>query len=388
MLEERGSLWYRVLVWRKWGGGGGELKIGAAGGSVWWHSADRICQGLGSNVSGWMHDNNKVGSGRRDMVLAEDVVCVGGRVGGGMDSGVRDSGFAGAVWVNWKARNQLIFQNLSLSVMKIVEKAKLQSYWWLKSYFVSFGVSYHIWRRNPMNFNWRKSMKVLILGTSYFKAKKHVIFIERKSYIWWRDLRISLVSFGNEPNWFGNCISCMLGNGSVPKRTRITITYIDSNILTNSYDGKNSYGRGRGSNYGGNIRSNSRSILNLKDMVTQIAREGQTYGLFARGCEDLWLSLYPCFPEEDQKNIHHEAKANVKTLNTIEDDVVGLKVTLHSSLQWTMQSMYEVHDQVMEHVMRFCLTTPILVEYLSPFQATLEGDLEGDPGTTAPGAFL
>lgn len=58
-----------------------------------------------------------------------------------------------------------------------------------------------------------------------------------------------------------------------------------------------------------------------------------------------------------------------------------MKEMLNKSLKRTMQSVYCVHDQVIEQARRFCTKALILVEALNSFQATYKVTLEVYHGT-------
>jgi len=56
VLEDRSSLWYRVLC-QRYGHEGGQLCIGKGDGSVWWHTMNTIWEGVGQFDGGWLRDN-------------------------------------------------------------------------------------------------------------------------------------------------------------------------------------------------------------------------------------------------------------------------------------------------------------------------------------------
>lgn len=79
--------------------------------------------------------------------------------------------------------------------------------------------------------------------------------------------------------------------------------------------------------------------------------------------------------EEDPKTLHREVEAHVKALETLKDDVTGVKETLQDSLQQIMQVVIWVHGRVMEQANRFCPAAKIPVEELNPSQGVKYGDL-------------
>ncbi|GAU20019.1 hypothetical protein TSUD_273540 [Trifolium subterraneum] len=59
------------------------------------------------------------------------------------------------IWVSvlfviWKDRNDRIFQMGNDSGVTLLERIKLQTYWWLKSHYVLFVFDYPFWRLNPL----------------------------------------------------------------------------------------------------------------------------------------------------------------------------------------------------------------------------------------------
>ena len=78
--------------------------------------------------------------------------------------------------------------------------------------------------------------------------------------------------------------------------------------------------------------------------------------------------------------------AHVKDLNTLEYEVVGLKVTLWDSLQRTMHVVFGVYYRVMEQAKRLCPTAEILVEKLNPFHPSSKWAQDGGHGTSTPDA--
>ncbi|AES67309.1 hypothetical protein MTR_2g089160 [Medicago truncatula] len=54
------------------------------------------------------------------------------------------------VWVIWLERNARIFHQKEASFNQLLDKVKLQSYWWLKANRPSFVFSYHSWWLDPL----------------------------------------------------------------------------------------------------------------------------------------------------------------------------------------------------------------------------------------------
>ena len=54
------------------------------------------------------------------------------------------------VWVIWLERNARVFHQTEASINQLLDKVKLQSYWWLKANRPSFVFSYHSCRLNPL----------------------------------------------------------------------------------------------------------------------------------------------------------------------------------------------------------------------------------------------
>jgi len=50
----------------------------------------------------------------------------------------------------WKERNNRIFKGKEDNLLALGERAKLQSFWWLKSKYVNFDFDYQEWRRSPL----------------------------------------------------------------------------------------------------------------------------------------------------------------------------------------------------------------------------------------------
>lgn len=56
--------------------------------------------------------------------------------------------------------------------------------------------------------------------------------------------------------------------------------------------------------------------------------------------------------EEDQKTLIRYVESHVNALKTLEDEFSSLKMMLYDSLQQTMQTVYGVHNQVVEQEKR------------------------------------
>jgi len=54
------------------------------------------------------------------------------------------------LFVIWKDSNRRIFHNKMDQLEGLEDKVKLQTYWWLKSYYVLFDFDYPFWRLNPL----------------------------------------------------------------------------------------------------------------------------------------------------------------------------------------------------------------------------------------------
>jgi len=54
------------------------------------------------------------------------------------------------LFVIWKDRNRRIFQNQSDHLEALLERVKLQTFWWLKANYVMFHFDYPYWRNNPL----------------------------------------------------------------------------------------------------------------------------------------------------------------------------------------------------------------------------------------------
>ncbi|AES90772.1 hypothetical protein MTR_4g097730 [Medicago truncatula] len=54
------------------------------------------------------------------------------------------------VWVIWIERNTRVFHQKEASFIQLLDKIKLQSYWWLKANCHTFAFSYHLWWLNHL----------------------------------------------------------------------------------------------------------------------------------------------------------------------------------------------------------------------------------------------
>ena len=55
------------------------------------------------------------------------------------------------LFIIWKDHNWMIFQNKIEQLVSLLEKVKLQAYWWLKSYYVIFDFDYLVRRLNHLS---------------------------------------------------------------------------------------------------------------------------------------------------------------------------------------------------------------------------------------------
>jgi len=56
-----------------------------------------------------------------------------------------------SLFVIWKDRNWRIFQNHFDHLDALLERVKLQTYWWLKANYIMFDFDYSHWRKNPLD---------------------------------------------------------------------------------------------------------------------------------------------------------------------------------------------------------------------------------------------
>jgi len=54
------------------------------------------------------------------------------------------------IWAIWKERNNCVFKNAVIDPFAIVERVKLNSYFWLYSNFVPLAFDFHDWWRHPL----------------------------------------------------------------------------------------------------------------------------------------------------------------------------------------------------------------------------------------------
>ncbi|GAU19616.1 hypothetical protein TSUD_383110 [Trifolium subterraneum] len=53
------------------------------------------------------------------------------------------------LYVIWRDRNNRLFKSVLEPIEKLAEKVKLQTFWWLKSRYISFDFDYSVWRQQP-----------------------------------------------------------------------------------------------------------------------------------------------------------------------------------------------------------------------------------------------
>jgi len=53
------------------------------------------------------------------------------------------------MWVLWNERNSRVFKNRDHTVHQLVEKIKLQSFWWMEAFNISIRNNFHMWWSNP-----------------------------------------------------------------------------------------------------------------------------------------------------------------------------------------------------------------------------------------------
>jgi hypothetical protein len=54
-----------------------------------------------------------------------------------------------SMWVMWNERNSRVFKNTDHTVHQVVEKIKLQSFWWMKASNISIRNNFHMWWSSP-----------------------------------------------------------------------------------------------------------------------------------------------------------------------------------------------------------------------------------------------
>lgn len=54
------------------------------------------------------------------------------------------------IWYSWLARNDLIFNAIPLSVERVIDKIKVNSFLWLKYRAKKMDIAWHIWASNPL----------------------------------------------------------------------------------------------------------------------------------------------------------------------------------------------------------------------------------------------
>jgi len=54
------------------------------------------------------------------------------------------------LFVIWKDRNRRIFQNHFDHLEALLERVKIQTFWWLKVNYIMFNFDYPFWRKNPI----------------------------------------------------------------------------------------------------------------------------------------------------------------------------------------------------------------------------------------------
>jgi len=52
------------------------------------------------------------------------------------------------VWAIWKERTNKVFQKKEGQLQAISERVKFQSFWWLKSKYITFDFDYQLWRQS------------------------------------------------------------------------------------------------------------------------------------------------------------------------------------------------------------------------------------------------
>jgi hypothetical protein len=54
------------------------------------------------------------------------------------------------VWIVWNERNHLLFRNSAKSLIQLLDKVKLYSFWWLKAKNINLLVNLHSWWSSPL----------------------------------------------------------------------------------------------------------------------------------------------------------------------------------------------------------------------------------------------
>ncbi|RHN49776.1 hypothetical protein MtrunA17_Chr6g0450221 [Medicago truncatula] len=54
------------------------------------------------------------------------------------------------VWIVWRDRNARIFKHQEDFIHHLLDKIKLQSYWWMKATHPNFAFNYYMWWLNPL----------------------------------------------------------------------------------------------------------------------------------------------------------------------------------------------------------------------------------------------
>jgi len=53
------------------------------------------------------------------------------------------------IWIIWRDTNSRVFQQKGNTINQLLDKIKLQSFWWLKANHPNFAFHYHTWWLNP-----------------------------------------------------------------------------------------------------------------------------------------------------------------------------------------------------------------------------------------------
>jgi hypothetical protein len=56
----------------------------------------------------------------------------------------------GVIWFIWRARNALVFSNTTGDLLQIMDSVKVHTWEWVKGEFLFFGLSFWMWRSNPI----------------------------------------------------------------------------------------------------------------------------------------------------------------------------------------------------------------------------------------------